>query len=144
MLLTRESDYAIVSLLTVAAEGRLPVSEIARRHDLSPSFLGNIVASLARAGLVLTWRGAAGGLSLARSPSEITLLEIIEAVQGRLCLNTCLDCSQQCPRRAECPASPVFAHAQAVLRKSLEVTLTEVLDHRTVPRPESVLGGDPR
>lgn len=140
LLLTRESDYAVICMLSAADSGHIAVSEVARRHNLSASFLGNIVASLARAGLVVTRRGARGGFSLSRPTGDITILQVVEAIQGPLNFNTPADLhpASSCSRKTCCSAAPVFAHAEAAVRTSLGISLADVLADKmpdiTVPR----------
>lgn len=127
MELTREADYAVLCVIEVARSGRLSAAEIARRNDVSPTFLGKIVSSLARAGMVITRRGVHGGIELTREPHEVTLLDVIEAVQGPLCINECLYEPSRCSRDSLCPAYPAWREAQRRLRSALDVTLAELL-----------------
>ncbi len=80
MLVTREADYAVRCVVEVARAGRTSAAQVARVQGISPTFLGKIVQSLARAGILATRRGVGGGISLARAVEDITLLQVIEAV----------------------------------------------------------------
>ena len=128
MLLTREADYAVMCILEVAREGRISAAEVARRNGISASFLANIVHSLAKAGIALTTRGAGGGVSLARPAESLTVLEVIEAVQGPLSLHACVDRPEDCPRIMGCTVHPLLCLLQRRLREGLDVSFAELLD----------------
>ena len=85
MQITRQADYAVRAVyhLSKLEPGeRAATSQIAKAQQIPPSFLAKIVSQLSVAGLLQTSRGARGGVSLARSPEEISLLEVIEAIDG--------------------------------------------------------------
>lgn len=128
MLVTKEADYAVRCVMEVARNGRMSAGEVARRQEISPTFLGKIVQSLARAGILATRRGVGGGISLAQPPASITLLQVIEAVEGRLCVNDCVHDPPQCPRIDDCPAYPYLCQAQAALQSLLDVSFEELLN----------------
>lgn len=128
MLVTKEADYAVRCVMEVARGGRMSAAEVARRQDISPTFLGKIVQSLARAGILATRRGVGGGISLAQPLASITLLQVIEAVEGQLCVNDCVHDPPQCPRIDECPAYPYLCQAQHALQSLLDVSFEELLN----------------
>ncbi len=128
MLLTREADYAFRCVLEVARGGRISAAQVAQRQDISLTFLGKIVQSLAKAGILATRRGVRGGMTLARPAESITLLEVIEAVEGPLALNVCLASPPQCDRIPGCPAYPLLSRAQEGLRAALDVSITELME----------------
>ena len=89
MRLTRGADYGargIIQLAKLPAGSVALVSVLAAVEGLSVSYLAKIFQELAKAGLVRSHRGARGGFSLARPPADITLKEIIEAVEAAQCL----------------------------------------------------------
>src|SRR5512139_427392 len=93
MQITRQADYAVRAVLYLAqlgAEQRAATSQIAQEQSIPPSFLAKIVSQLSVAGLLQTSRGARGGVSLARSPEQISLLEVVEAIDGPILLNECV------------------------------------------------------
>ena len=92
--LSRKSDYALRAVIYLARlspdrYGR--VSEIAKAKDIPQAFLAQILPILANRGVVKSLQGAHGGYALARTPAEITFLDVIEAVEGSLKLNRCVD-----------------------------------------------------
>jgi Rrf2 family protein len=125
--LTRQADYALRCVLEVARHGRLSAGQIAARQQLSPSFVGKIVSSLAHAGVLETYRGAAGGVQLGRPPDAITVLEVVEAVQGPIRLNRCVRTPAACAIVDRCVYAPVLREAQDALTGALSVTLDELL-----------------
>jgi Rrf2 family iron-sulfur cluster assembly transcriptional regulator len=115
MRLTRGSDYGLRGMLYLA---KLPlgkvalVSEVAVAENLPESYLAKIFQDLTRNGLLLSHRGAKGGFSLVRLPSEITMQDIIEAVEGPIAISPCLDEREGCVRIDDCQAYPALAAAQ--------------------------------
>jgi Rrf2 family protein len=127
MQLTRSADYAVRAMLDIATqadgdEERARTHEIAQRQDIPPALLAKLVPLLVRAGLLDSQRGARGGLALARPASEISLLEIIEAVEGAIALNRCTATPAQCNKVAHCSVHPVWQKAQDYLVNLLRTT----------------------
>jgi Rrf2 family protein len=131
--LTRQADYALRCVLEVARQGRLSAGEIARAQGLSPSFVAKIVSTLARVGILETHRGAAGGVQLGRPPSEISLLDVVQAVEGPIRLTRCVRTPPACPVVDRCPLAPALQGAQAALVDALAVTLADVLQRDRTP-----------
>lgn len=104
MQLNQATDYAFRVVLHLAGATDHIVSGqiIADRQNIPPQFLQKIMRSLTQAGLVRSHRGAEGGYELVRPAGTITLLNVIEAMEGAVCLNRCLagenSCSRCCPR----------------------------------------------
>jgi Rrf2 family protein len=116
-ILRRNSDYALRALAALACAGGddgRPVSahQLARAEGLAEPHLRKLLQRLAGAGLVESVRGVAGGFRLARRPETITLLEAVEAVQGKLAVNRCLLGRRGCPRQKSCPLSAKLAELQ--------------------------------
>lgn len=125
MEITRQADYAVRTVLDLArapAGMRVRTSEIANRQRIPPTFLAKIVARLSVAGLVRTTRGATGGLSLARPAEEINLLEVVEAIDGPLLVNSCVLDPDACAFGETCPVHEVWCEAQGLLVNRLKQT----------------------
>ncbi len=124
MQITRQADYAVRAVLYLARNGdqRTATSMIAEEQRIPPSFLAKIVSQLSIAGLLHTSRGARGGVTLARTPKEITLLEVIEAIDGPIQLNECVGESSSCSFDDDCPLRPVWCDAQEDLVRKLKGT----------------------
>jgi len=116
-ILRRNSDYALRALAALARadgdDGR-PVSahQLARAERLAEPHLRKLLQKLEHAGLIVSSRGAAGGFRLARRPEAISLLEAVEAVQGKLVVNRCFLGRRACSRRDSCPLSAKLAGIQ--------------------------------
>lgn len=125
MQITRQADYAVRAVLYLAqlgSERRAATSQIAQEQQIPPSFLAKIVSQLSVAGLLQTSRGARGGVSLARSPEQISLLEVVEAIDGPILLNECVAENGACTFGEDCPMRPVWCDAQAELVERLKNT----------------------
>ena len=125
MQITRQADYAVRAVLYLSGldKGqRAPTSEIALKQHIPPSFLAKIVSQLSVAGIVQTSRGARGGVSLARAADEISLLEVVEAIDGPIMLNECVFDANACVFGNNCPVQDVWCNAQENLVKTLSGT----------------------
>ncbi len=125
MQITRQADYAVRAVLHLARNGnseRAATSMIAKEQNIPPSFLAKIISQLSIAGLLHTSRGARGGVTLAREPKDITLLEVVEAIDGPIQLNECVSNDGICTFEENCPIRPVWCDAQDELVKRLKGT----------------------
>jgi len=125
MQITRQADYALRAMLFLAkldSTQRAATSQIAEEQHIPPSFLAKIISQLSIAGLIHTSRGARGGVSLARKPEEITILEVVEAIDGPIALNACSQDPYSCPFGEKCPIRPIWCDAQAELIARLRTT----------------------
>ena len=105
--MSRQADYAIRVVLDLSLHPEARIKEIARRQHLSPSYVGRISQSLAKTGILENRRGRLGCLGLACSPEEITLLDVIEAVDGPVKVDRCLLAPDECGREFSCPVYKV-------------------------------------
>jgi len=125
MQITRQADYAVRAILHLARAGnteRSATSAIAKEQKIPPSFLAKIISQLSIAGLLHTSRGARGGVTLAREPREITLLEVVEAIDGPIQLNECVANEGVCTFEDNCPIRSVWCNAQDELVGRLRTT----------------------
>lgn len=121
MQITRQADYAVRAVLYLAKLGpgeKASTSQIAEEQDIPLSFLAKIIAQLSVAGLLQTMRGARGGVTLARTPEEISLLEVVEAIDGPILLNECAAHGYKCTV-SMCPIRSVWTEAQQDLVERL-------------------------
>ncbi|HSG24543.1 MAG TPA: Rrf2 family transcriptional regulator [Anaerolineales bacterium] len=117
MQITRQADYAIRAILYLAQLGpdeKASTSQIAEEKDIPLSFLAKIIAQLSVAGLLQTMRGARGGVTLARPAKDINLLEVVEAIDGPIQINECVNDSYQCSQHG-CPMRGIWQDTQADL-----------------------------
>jgi Rrf2 family protein len=125
MQLTRETDYGIRSVLYLARQPYKKISfvtEIAEEYKIPRSFLAKILQKLVRGKVVRSYRGVKGGFSLARQPKDISVLDVLEAIEGKMALNICLVDRKSCEFGRHCPVHNVWASAQSkvvdVLKKA--------------------------
>jgi Rrf2 family cysteine metabolism transcriptional repressor len=87
LVITSKSPYAVRALAELARRGGgapVPIGEIARARDIPPQFLESLFATLRRAGLLQSQRGVKGGYQFARPPAEITVLQVVELLEGEV------------------------------------------------------------
>ena len=123
MEITRETDYAIRCILFLAErpERTFMVGEIAEKQQVPKPFLAKILQKLARAEIVTSTRGVKGGYRLAEPPEKISILNVIEAVQGPVAFNRCVVDQESCERREYCSVHPVWVELQAEVTERLGV-----------------------
>jgi len=121
MKLSMAAEFAVRGILCLAEEyghGPLPLDKICRRRKLRKEYLTKIFGLLARANLVDAVRGKGGGYALSRSPAMISLLDVIEAVEGPLALNLCQHTPPKCDEPG-CRVRPVWTDLQERIRSVL-------------------------
>jgi Rrf2 family protein len=133
--LTKRADYAIRSVLALAsaADGeRLSVARVAAEQDVPPAFLPQVMRDLVGAGIVEGSVGRAGGYRLARPAPELSLLDVIEAVEGDSRRRVCVLRGGNCRLLDVCDVHDAFAEAQAdVLARLSRTTIAEAIQGRT-------------
>ena len=131
MLVTRKTDYAVrcILYLAQAKEQVANVTEVSRQMHIPKTFLAKIFQKLAKAGLVASQRGMNGGFRLAKEPRKISLLDIMEAIQGPLCVNVCAVDRKKCKRSAVCSVHPFWVE----LRQEMNQRLKEQTIDRLIP-----------
>jgi Rrf2 family protein len=123
MRLTRQGDYAVrvmVDLAAHAPDQAVRREQIQVRQDVPAAYLAKIIQALARAGLVRTRPGARGGVTLNAPAEAVTLLQVIEAVEGPIRLNRCVEAPGACPRDRFCPVHLVWMRLQALVTRELD------------------------
>ena len=118
MQLTRAADYAVrvmVHLAGLTSGARATKSQLAASGDVPEAFVGKILQALSRGGLITSHRGSVGGFTLARPADSVTLLDVVELMEGPLQLNACLGPNPSCGRLAWCCVHDVWARAQEAL-----------------------------
>jgi Rrf2 family iron-sulfur cluster assembly transcriptional regulator len=115
MVLTRAGDYGVFGVIHLAKQPKgkiVSLSEVSKAEDIPEKFLAKIFQHLSRSGLIRSHRGARGGFSLARPATEITVKELLEAIQGPICFSKCLSHSDDCVRQDDCRLRDVMQKAQ--------------------------------
>jgi Rrf2 family protein len=113
--ISRKIDYglrAMIYLASIPGETVVPFREIARQMDVPEDFLAKILKTLVDQGLVRSTRGPHGGYTLARASSDISFLDVIEAVEGPVAVNVCLDGDDACGHSTACTMVHVWRQGQ--------------------------------
>jgi Rrf2 family protein len=128
--ISRQSDYAarlVLHLACLEPGTRVSIPEISKTRLLPAPFTRRIVGDLVKAGILQTLRGTGGGISLARPASGISLLDILEAVEGRVALNACLEADKPCVFGNGCLVQRAWGHATELLRQHLATVTFDTL-----------------
>ncbi len=130
MELTRKGDYAIRGIVYLASQPPNKISllsEIAAAVDVPQTFLAKIFQQFSKTGIVKSFRGTGGGFLLASLPEEITLLQVVEAVEGPILPNRCVLKPGECERDVSCTVHPVWHQVQQKVRGILgNITLKDL------------------
>jgi len=140
--LSKAAEYAIRGILHLAMNysekgDRISIiEEISKAQDVPEAYLAKILQSLVRKGFVKSFKGQKGGFALARPPKSISLLDVIEAMEGPLSLNYCLIYAGYCDREDYCPVHDAWAEAQRILVEYLSGCTFERLAASAIERME--------
>ena len=135
--LSKKADYGLIAmrhLATNAGTGSLSATDIANEYGISAPLLAKILQKLARKGLVVARHGSSGGYQLARDPSEITALEVIDAIDGPLRITSCTTSRGECLQTSTCT---VREPLRRVNESILQVLGTVTLSQMAQPGPSS-------
>jgi Rrf2 family protein len=124
--ISRKIDYglrAMIYLASIPKEAVVPFREIARQMMIPEDFLAKILKTLVDRGLVKSARGPHGGYALARASSEVNFLEVIEAVEGPIAINVCLDGEDPCAKQRACTMASVWRRGQERMLEVYRSTL---------------------
>lgn len=138
MQLTRAADYAVrvmVHLATLPEDTRTLLQDLSSATGTPESFLSKVLQALARAQLISSRRGKTGGFAILARGREATMREVIEAIDGPVCLNVCLSGGKDCERKSWCPAHPVWVSAQRALLDVLMSSTVAAMASRSTSRP---------
>jgi Rrf2 family cysteine metabolism transcriptional repressor len=151
MMFSTKAEYGVrvmVELARRAGEDPIPLAEIAAHDGLPLAYLEHLVARLRKAGLVDSRRGSRGGYLLARPASEITMAEVVEALEGSIapieCISEASDGSIVCSRESSqshvCPTKKLWTRVRFSIVATLrETTLADLLEPSTDLTPAILL-----
>jgi FeS assembly SUF system regulator len=125
------TDYATVVLIEIAQSDVVRSSQhFSERTGIPLPTVAKLMKSLSKAGLVVSQRGAGGGYVLGRKPQDITVADVIQAVEGPIALTACADTSdEQCGIEKVCPVSGKWNKVNQAVRAALtEVTLADMAE----------------
>lgn len=123
MKLSTKGRYGVRMMIDLAAhygEGPVLLRDIAKRQEISEKYLSNLINPLKAIGLLDATRGVYGGYVLGKAPAEITMKEIVEALEGSLCLVDCVEKPAACSRVPFCIARDLWGEAAAGMARILE------------------------
>lgn len=128
--LSKRSDYALIALRHLATQGDKPSAsarELAERFDIPVELLAKVLQKLARAGLLVSHQGLRGGYVLARPAAEISVADIIVAVDGPLTVTACSDQDQSCDQYSKCNVrDPLWRLKDRIVSALATCTLAEL------------------
>jgi len=130
--INRQTDYAVRVVLALAKRGegtRLSSSDIQQEMLIPKSFTSRIVAQLSRGGLINTFAGRDGGITLSRPAAQITLKDVVELFEGPILLSQCMQVKGEddCPFQADCPVRPRWGRVQvAMMREMASINFDEL------------------
>ena len=136
MDISRKTDYALrmLSMLVKDEDNLLSVRTAAEQVGVPYSFARSIQHGLVQAGIVESLRGVHGGMRLKIDPADITIRQVVEAVQGPLVMNDCTVDESSCSRSNTCCYHPIWVGTQALVYSYLDsVTLDDVVNGKKMP-----------
>lgn len=140
----RKTDYALRCLVDLAESEKgkvISVHALARSEEIPEDLLQKIMHNLAAAGIVKSTRGRTGGFRLARPPDSITVLEVLERLQGGFALNRCFLEGEHCKRQEVCSLrNKLQAIQEEILQFFRGVTIADLIHHGEGP-PQQIQSG---
>lgn len=138
MKITARGEYGSRAMIELAAQwgrGLVPLSALAAKQEIPRKYLEQVIAELRNAGLVEAGRGARGGYQLARDPSEITLLDVVQVLEGPISIMECQrsedDC---CGLWGGCGLRDTWSEVEAAARRVMQATSLKSLAERQIAR----------
>jgi Rrf2 family cysteine metabolism transcriptional repressor len=133
MKLSTKGRYGVRALLDLALhqrEGLILLKDIARRQEVSLPYLDHLITPLIAAGLVKSTRGARGGVSLIKPPSEIKLSEVVQLLEGSIAPVDCVNDPKVCHRSAYCVTRDIWSEMKNAMSQVLDSTTIQDLVER--------------
>ena len=134
MKLSTKVRYGTRAMMDLAMHDNgepVQLKDIAKRQQVSLSYLEHVIATLVAAGLVKSTRGSRGGIILSRPPEEIRLSEIVEVLEGPLTIVDCLRSPEYCPRAGTCATQYIWGKLKMAMDEVLEnTTLRDLADEQ--------------
>ena len=130
MKLSTRGRYGVRMMMDLALHngaGPILLKDIALRQDISEKYLWQLINPLKMAGLVNSLRGAHGGYILGKAPAAISLKEILQVLEGPLCLVDCVDNPSLCKRSPSCISRDIWGEASKNMLQALEETTLAVM-----------------
>jgi len=135
--LSKKADYGLIAVKHLATRGQdtaQSAGDIAEAYGISAPLLAKVLQKLARGGLVVSQHGSAGGYRLARSPSEITALDVISAIDGPLFITSCVTHRGECYQSPTCTVrEPLRRVNESIIQVLSTVTISQMSDDPEQP-----------
>ena len=133
MKISTKGRYGLRILLDLAVhdngEPRL-IRDIAESQQISEKYISRLIVDLRRAGMVRSIRGAKGGFKLARQPRELTVLDIVEVMEGPMSIVDCVRKPEKCSRFGNCATRNIWDQLNSDIRDSMrKITLQQIIDN---------------
>ena len=132
MKISTKGRYGLRILIDLATHDPVKprlIRDIAQSQQISEKYISRLVIDLRRAKLIRSVRGVNGGFHLARNPEEITLLEILETMEGPISVVDCVRSPEKCKRQALCPARDIWTELNDGIRQlTRRITLDDILN----------------
>jgi Rrf2 family transcriptional regulator, iron-sulfur cluster assembly transcription factor len=149
--ISRQTDYAVRVVLHLACQkegATVSIAEISQSRGLPIPFVRRLIRPLVARGILASSRGTSGGLRMGRQPEDLSLLDVVEAIEGGIALNHCVDDRKGCPLSEECPVHSVWEGATQALARhlagvrfsSLTVSPTNQVVARAEQDPDAEIG----
>jgi Rrf2 family protein len=120
--ISRQTDYAtrlVLHLASLEPGTQVAIAEIARIRHLPIPFVRRLVGQLVKAGLLTSCRGSGGGVRLSRPSHDISLLDVVQAIEGAIALNHCVDHPEACVMADHCPGTGAWTGVTRALVANL-------------------------
>jgi Rrf2 family protein len=136
--LSKKADYALMAMKHLALRGERGASsarEIAEQYGIPIELMAKVLQRLVRRGLLLSQQGTRGGYQLARVPGEISVADVIQAIEGPVTVTACSTDDGQCDQYSKCNVrDPLFKVRARILSALGECTIAELASDAAAPR----------
>jgi len=144
MKISTKGRYGVRILVDLAlnqTDAPRQIHDIAKSQQISEKYISRLVIGLRRARMVRSVRGAKGGVRLAADPKQLTLLEIVEAMEGPTSIVNCVCCPQQCSRSGDCASRRIWEKLNTEIREAMrKITLQDIIDYyRATSDPDGII-----
>jgi len=133
MKISTKGRYGVRILLDLALhENETPrqIHDIAASQQISEKYISRLIIDLRRAKMIRSIRGAKGGYRLARNPAEVTLLDIVEVMEGPLSIVDCVRSPGSCNRSGSCPSRQIWDNLNTEIREAMrKITFQNIIDN---------------
>lgn len=130
--LSKKADYGLIALKHLAThndQGAFSAADIAEAYKISAPLMAKVLQRLAKSGLVAARHGSSGGYTLARHPSTITALEVINVIDGPLSITSCVTHRGECDQTSTCTVrEPLRRVNESILQLLKHVTVSQMAD----------------